>query len=445
VRLFWQRLRTCDRASLFGLLCVVTITTIYVLVFFNRFMYPQEGWFNAYSRRILSGQIPYRDFNLFLQPVYPYLLAALNAVFGYDFIVFRIYGIFEGMFLVSIVYLIYGRLFRPWIAAFCAIASVTLARSFNVEGICSYYYLSVALVLLSLWLLLKCFDEANPTKKFIYLASAGLACSLSFMVKQTLGFAFLFVAAVLIVLQSIKSGRGSIRGLKRFALFTVGYAVPIILFGIFLLSTHSLRQYISQVYLGTSSKGSLASILFRSIGLLFDRHWRWALLFFTVAIVSAGIYAMGSHFAKRRTSNAIVSISHYDNYMWLGVIVLPVVALVLPRLFLGYFEHTRLNGGGLFDIKRSLVYALFPGAVILSVVYLCRTLFRATSGVSWLAVALTSLTIMYVQGLSGVIEEPSTVLIFGLVLGLALSHPGFMNAAKQVALMLLVSVLMLVV
>ena len=208
MRRFWQRLKTCDRTSLFGWLCVVAVITIYTVIYFNRFMFPQEGWFNAHSQRILSGQIPYRDFHLFLQPIYSYLMAALNAVFGYDFIVFRIYGIFERLFLVSMVYLIYGRIFKPWMAAFCAIGSLVLCWSFNVDSICSYYQLSLAFVLLSLWLLLKFFDEEKPTKKLIYLVSAGLACSLSFMVKQTLGLAFPFVAVILIILQSIKSEGG---------------------------------------------------------------------------------------------------------------------------------------------------------------------------------------------------------------------------------------------
>ena len=440
----WQKLKTCDRASLFGWLCVVVITTAYTAIVFNRFMPPQEGWFDAYSRRILSGQMPYRDFYLFLQPIYPYIMAALNAVFGYDFIVFRIYGIFERLFLVSMVYLVYGRVFKPWMAAFCAVASLVLCWSFNADAICSYYQLSVALVLLSLWLLLKFFDEEKPHKKPIYVVSAGLACSLSFMVKQTLGLAFPFIAVILIVLQSTKSRGGSRPLFKHLALFAAGCVSIVVLFSAFLLLTDSFGEYISQVYLGTSSKGTLVSILFGAIGRLFDNHLQWALLFLMVLIASASIYVAASHLAERRKTTSKARSSNVDKYMWIAVIALLLMALILPRFFLASFENTSLNGGGLFDIKRSFVYALFPVSIMLGVFYLYKTLFESISYITKLAVATTSFTIIYVHGFSGVIEETSTILIFGFVVGLALTYKGIMNVLKQVTVMVLVSGLMLV-
>jgi 4-amino-4-deoxy-L-arabinose transferase-like glycosyltransferase len=440
----WQRLKTCDRAPLFGWLCVVVIVTIYTVIVFNRFMPPQEGWFSAFSRRILSGEMPYRDFKLFLQPIYPYLLTALNGVFGFDFIVFRVYGIFERVFLVSMVYLISRRMFKPWISAFAAIASLALYWSFNADAIYSYYQLSVACVLLSLWLMLKFLDEENSTKKLVYVTLAGVACSLSFMVKQTLGLAFPFVAVILIVLQSINSRGGSRQLFKHLALFTAAYASIIALFSTFFLLTNSFDEYISQVYLGTSSKGPLVSILFGSIRRLLEFNLNLTLLFVTVLTASAGIYVAASYFARRQKGNCIVQGSNSGKYMWIAVITLPLMSLILPFFLLSFFENTSLNGAGLFDIKRSFVHALFPISIILGVFYLHKTLFVSPSYITKLAVAATSFTIIYVHGFSGVIEEPSTILIFGFVVGLALSYKGIMNAAKQVTLMLLVSGLMLV-
>lgn len=444
MRLFWQKLKTCDRAALFGWLCVVVITTVYTAIVFNRFMPPQEGWFNAFSRRILGGQMPYRDFYLFLQPIYPYIMAALNAVFGFDFIVFRGYGIFERIFLVSMVYLICRRMFKPWISAVATIAGLALYSSFNADVIYSYYQLSLAFVLLSLWLLLKHFDEEKPSKKLGYIALAGVSCSLSFMVKQTLGLAFPFVAVTLIVLKSAKTKGSSGQLGKTLAVFAAGYTSMIALFSVFFLSTNSFDEYISQVYLGTSSKGSLANILFGSMNIILKNHLDWTIMFSVLLVACAIVYIATTRFAQRRKRCSVAQQQNEDRYMWISLILLSLLTLVLPYFFLSSFEKTDLAGAGLFDLKRSLVYALFIVSVVLGMFYLHRTLFKSTSYIPELAVAGTSFTIMYVHGFSGVIEEHSTILIFAFVIGFALSYEGIMNAAKKAAVILFVSVIMLV-
>jgi hypothetical protein len=441
---FWQRLKACDRASLFGWLCVVTITTIYTVIVFNRFMPPQEGWFNAFSRRILSGEMPYRDFYLFLQPIYPYIMAALNAVFGYDFMVFRVYGIFERLFLVSMVYLVCRRMFRPWVSALATIAGLALYWSFNADVIYSYYQLSLALALLSLWLLLKHFDEEKPFKKLGYIALAGISCSLSFMVKQTLGLAFPFVAVILIVLKSVKTKGSSGQLAKTLAVFAAGYASIIALFTVFFLSTNSFDAYISQVYLGTSSKGSIVGILFGSMSIILENHLDWTILFAVLLVACAIVYVATTRLAQKRKRYSSARQQREDRYMWPALILLSLLTLVLPYFFLSSLEKTDLAGAGLFDLKRSLVYALFVVSIILGVYYLYRTVFKSTSYIPELAVAGTSFTIMYVHGFSGVIEEHSTILIFAFVIGIALSYEGIMNAAKRAAVILLVSIIMLV-
>jgi 4-amino-4-deoxy-L-arabinose transferase-like glycosyltransferase len=373
-------------------------------------------------------------------------MAALNAVFGYDFIVFRVYGIFERIFLVSMVYLICRRMFKPWISAFATIASLALYGSFNADVIYSYYQLSMAFVLLSLWLLLKFFDEEDPSKKLAYATLVGVSCSLSFMVKQTLGLAFPLVAVMLIVLKSVKTKGSSGQLGKSLALFTAGYASIIALFSIFFMLTNSFDEYISQVYLGTSSKGSIGSILSGSIRLILENHLDRTLLFATVLIASAIVYVtVGNLLAERsRREDSTAQHSNKGEYAWIAVIALALATLIMPFLFLSFFETSRLAGASLFDTKRYFVNALFIVSVIIGVFYFHRTVFKSHLYTRELAVAATSFTIMYVHGFSGVIEEHSTVLIFGFVIGTALSYKGILNAAKQLAVMLSVSVLMLV-
>src|SRR5262249_52748544 len=54
-----------------GLFAVWLPLLAYNLLFFNRYLPLTEGWFSLYARLIRDGQTPYRDFCLFLPPLYP--------------------------------------------------------------------------------------------------------------------------------------------------------------------------------------------------------------------------------------------------------------------------------------------------------------------------------------------------------------------------------------
>ena len=76
------------------LISVIIFCALLMLLTFNRTAPITEGWFSTYADMILSGKVPYRDFELVLPPLYTYLVAAVNLVFGNHLIVWRIIGMF---------------------------------------------------------------------------------------------------------------------------------------------------------------------------------------------------------------------------------------------------------------------------------------------------------------------------------------------------------------
>src|SRR6185312_13331153 len=63
-----------------------------------------EGWFQSYAQLMSEGKIPYRDFFLFLTPLYPLTIEALFHFIGHGIWAFRLFGIGIILALASIIY-----------------------------------------------------------------------------------------------------------------------------------------------------------------------------------------------------------------------------------------------------------------------------------------------------------------------------------------------------
>ena len=81
-----------SRNEKFFLILIVVFTAIWSLLTFNKTAPVTEGWFTVYADLILSGKMPYSDFELTFTPLYTYFTAGVNAVFGDHLIVWRIIG-----------------------------------------------------------------------------------------------------------------------------------------------------------------------------------------------------------------------------------------------------------------------------------------------------------------------------------------------------------------
>ena len=96
-----------------------------MLLTFNRTAPITEGWFSTYADMILSGKVPYRDFELVLPPLYTYLVAAVNLVFGNHLIVWRIIGMFLFIGTGTLAFKLFRMMFPSWVSA--------IARNSNVR------------------------------------------------------------------------------------------------------------------------------------------------------------------------------------------------------------------------------------------------------------------------------------------------------------------------
>ena len=124
-----QRMRFVDRLIPF-LLFVFCFTYLCAFVRYST-LEPDEGIVLRGAERILSGQIPYRDFFTFYTPGSFYLVAALFRIFGDTFAVARISLAAAGALCSVITYLLAKRVCSRGISVFAAVLATTAGVAFR--------------------------------------------------------------------------------------------------------------------------------------------------------------------------------------------------------------------------------------------------------------------------------------------------------------------------
>src|SRR5437879_3026531 len=122
----------------------VSVFLGFLLLFWNRFFPIQEGWFHFYAKLIADGKVPYRDFYLFLQPLYPLQFVALYSLGSDQFIFSRVMGLAERSLLLIALYTWLSSLFPIRWALLGTLTAMAVFSSNTTDVIYSYY--QVALV-----------------------------------------------------------------------------------------------------------------------------------------------------------------------------------------------------------------------------------------------------------------------------------------------------------
>ncbi|NDH67385.1 MAG: hypothetical protein EBY22_05655, partial [Gammaproteobacteria bacterium] len=192
------------------LLTLITIL-IYNLIWFNRFLPLTEGWFSTYAQLILSGKLPYRDFYLFLPPLYPLTIAGIMAIFGPQLIILRIVGIGLILVMSGTLYALLARFFSQRISA--AVTAVTIIYYQSGAAHISYDFTHFVSTysLLSVYFFIQYYDrcrlttllDSSWTKHTGHLLLSGVFGALTLWTKQSNGsfiLCFIVLGIILVTL-----------------------------------------------------------------------------------------------------------------------------------------------------------------------------------------------------------------------------------------------------
>lgn len=251
-----------------GLAGTVLVCGTYVAIVGNKGFPVTEGWWSVFAKYINEGKLPYRDFELLFTPVYTYIIAGITAVFGYDLIVLRIVGLLLFVGIAVMAYLIFSRLFKPYIA----MVGACLTALFMQLELCYIFYdysrFYDFFTLLSCFFLMVYVSSCNqPSKrKFSWSVTlCGLFSSIAMLIRQPHVIVVTYIVVLLVFFTIILDNKKAL--LVNLANYLVSLLLPVAVLLAIMVSNGSLSNFLRMTTTDAiAAKGGIRVELFAWIG-----------------------------------------------------------------------------------------------------------------------------------------------------------------------------------
>lgn len=431
------------KSFVLGLCLTLLVTGVYAFIMFNRTYPLTEGWYTVYAKYMLEGSQPYRDFELLFTPGYSYLIALIIRIFGFNLIVLRIFGAILFMSLAAILYLIFSRIFAPWISVVAATLAALYLQSEPAQVFYDYirvYDFFNLLVCLFLIIGLKQqLNEREDTsqkvsfKTFRWTVFMGLSAGLAVQIRQNSGYLVL-VYGVLILLFVLLLNREKKAKYLHIPVFLVSAILPFLISFIFLTANGMFDSYIRMTTSDAiASKGGLMAVLFAWIPRAFEQIvTEWKTVLVILILLASNILL----FMKKKRN----PISASSQNIWLVFYSLVSVGLILAMFWKQRISvFLKKNFTGLFTpyslFAIGLIVFLFLGFYLLA---RNRRLKKEQRDFYLLVFAVSGLYIAtaYGSATSGGMSEGQSAVIIALVIALLLYYSQHLFSKEMTALAL---------
>lgn len=314
------------RDEKFFLFLIVVFTGIWSLLTFNKTAPVTEGWFTVYADLILSGKMPYSDFELTFTPLYTYFTAGVNAVFGDHLIVWRVIG--------SVLFVLTGvlafKLFRLFFPTETALLSALVSVMFLfAEGIfISYdyvYFFNFVVFLLS-YLLLKVLgqqEEVSMARQNLNLLLIGILAGLSFWLRQSTGL-ILIVYLLIFLLVVAKFQKQYRVNYVNLLAFLTGVAIPILALLAIFAAMGVLDSFIHMMFF-SGSKGSFVVMLTGFLVRIVEERWIFML-------IGIGFALFTLFFRNAEKRDPAVSRTHHELILIVACMLFLLLTMFLREL-----------------------------------------------------------------------------------------------------------------
>ena len=257
------------------LLFVFILTIMLGLILKNTIYYLDEIWNYNFAHEIVRGLMPYKDINMIITPLFPYITAGFLKIFGDELIVFRI---IEALLMTSIFFITYKILNKIQGKKLYSIISVLLIIelykdyiALDYNFLCLFFDLIIILIEINQLdkidnhtMLNKQNDKGNidiKLDKQIYKDKwdtnlnkkievlIGIIAGLTILTKQTIGIFISLSSMVEPFLINCNKNNRKI-ALKKFFFRLLGIISVCLLFLVYLILTKSFNDFINYAVLG---------------------------------------------------------------------------------------------------------------------------------------------------------------------------------------------------
>jgi hypothetical protein len=386
---------------------VAAVIGWYNLIFFNKYFPLTEGWFSLYAALIRRGKVPYRDFDLYLSPLYPLILALVPEGTAH-FLVLRTIGVGVILTMSVLLYAILSRMFGKLPAFFGSVIAIVYYQS----GVAHITYDFTQF--LSLFTLAAIYFQVRFTDRLVSryeeawgcMILAGAFAGCAFLTKQSNGF---FVVAFGFLASLVHASPPRWRIVVRHALwYVIGVFIPVALIVAYLGSQGAIGDAVSQVFGGASrAKGSTGHILFGWMQGFFSRTF-----FLQLKDIIRVLWPFG---VANVVCALLIGRSRFEPIarvvMWSAALSGVIAAIVLA-----YYFHFAVDA--FIDVGHSFVNYIIViaiAATVVAVAYGALThSFVDAIGRRLLMVSIFSAGMIFGNGTSAGLSEVGCFLGFGL-------------------------------
>lgn len=307
---------------------VVFGITYYYLSFYRNAFYDltaDEGYIIYGAKRLLDGQILYKDFFQYFPPGDFYLLALVFKLFGYGFIIARETAVIIDALINTLLFYLSYKAIRAWWAILPPLFFLILGFPNWMQF--SHYWSSMLFLFISLAFFLGYLEK----NKDVYLCLTGFFIGITGLFLQTNGM----YAALLLLLVLILEKRKDNKYLKKLGLFLTSIGIPLIITFTYIAFRGAFVDFIKEQYF--MSKVYAEAATFNPITLYF-RHFDMYSVIFVLYAGTAILSGITFIFFRNKLSNSIKIILTGD------------VLLSLASSSRIDFEHMLVNSALIFII-----------------------------------------------------------------------------------------------
>ena len=282
-----------EKKDSFFLFILLILTCVFNLFLVDKFYTITEGWFQDFANYIKDGKVPYRDFYLFIPPFWPALMTLISTLSDNTFLYFRIYGVLERIIVVTISFIILHHSFRSD-HIFIALLAASAVYISNLQDLFyGYYQTALLLVLILIWLSILICESVDTKKRTIYAIVYGTLAGITTMAKLPAGVIMFCILTFITFFTLYKRGENALRTT---IISIASYLISIFLCLIPWVILGAFNPMIEQLLKGSSSKGSLFTILFGFFPKIITADSVSFLVL--MVLLSAGIY-LNVHFSHQ--------------------------------------------------------------------------------------------------------------------------------------------------